>query len=94
MCEVPLYDAAPHAVTRERHQVTRPHTLLAGKAQTPSGLAMYRGTSLIRKHLPSGPYSRPTPMVLRRSQGGGAVSHERSTLCSGMRLAEGLRSGA
>ena len=30
----------------------------------------YSRTLLIRKHLPLGPYSRPMPMVLRRSLGG------------------------
>ena len=31
----------------------------------------YRGTSLLKERLPLGPYSRPVPMVLRRSQEGG-----------------------
>ena len=34
----------------------------------------YRGTSLIRKHLALGPYSRPVPMTLRWScRGGGEL---------------------
>ena len=32
-----------------------------------------RGTSPIRKHIPLGPFSRPMPMVLRGSWGGGRV---------------------
>ena len=39
----------------------------------PSRAWRYRGTSLIRKRLPLRPYSRPMPMVLRRSLGGGGV---------------------
>ena len=31
----------------------------------------YRGTSLIRKRLPLGTYSRPMPRALRKSRGGG-----------------------
>ena len=34
---------------------------------------VYRGTSLIRKRLPLGPYSRPMPRVLRGFTGGGGV---------------------
>ena len=33
--------------------------------------AGYRGTSLTRKRSPLGPYSRPMPIVLRGSSGGG-----------------------
>ena len=32
---------------------------------------LHRWTSLIRKRLPLGPYSRPEPRALRRSKGGG-----------------------
>jgi len=38
----------------------------------------FRGTSLIAKHFPLEPCTRHTPMVLRRSEGGG-VSYERGT---------------
>ena len=31
----------------------------------------YRGTSLIRKRTPLGPYRRPMPRILGRSRGGG-----------------------
>jgi len=40
---------------------------------------LYRGTSLIRKRLLLGPYSRHMPRALWWSLGGGAVSHERGT---------------
>ena len=36
----------------------------------------YRGTSLIRKRYPIGPYRRPMPRVLGGSLRGGAVSYE------------------
>ena len=39
----------------------------------------YRGTSLIRKHVPVGPYSRTMPRALWWSQGGGALSYVRGT---------------
>jgi len=39
----------------------------------------YRGTSLIRKLPPLGPYRSPMPRALRWSYGGGAVSYERGT---------------
>ena len=39
----------------------------------------YRGTSLIRKRTPLGPYRRPVPRVLGESWGGGAFSYERGT---------------
>jgi len=42
-------------------------------------LKAYRGTSLIRKRNPLGPYSTPVPRALWCSQGGGAVSYERGT---------------
>ena len=38
----------------------------------------YRGTSLIRKNTPLGPYSKTMPRAVW-SPGGGAVSHERGT---------------
>ena len=34
------------------------------------GLKVYRGTSVIRKRTPVGPYSRTMPRVLGGSQGG------------------------
>ena len=43
----------------------------------------YRGTSLIRNAPLLGPFSRTTPRVLWWSQGGGAVSYEQGTPCSG-----------
>ena len=43
-----------------------------------SRFSVYRGTSLIRKRHPLGPYSRPTPRALRWSYGG-AVSYELGT---------------
>ena len=43
-----------------------------------SSQSPFRGTSLIAKHFPLEPCTRHTPMVLRRSEGGG-VSHERGT---------------
>ena len=39
----------------------------------------YRGTSLIRKHLPPGPYSRPIPLGPYGGPGGDAFSDERGT---------------
>ena len=41
------------------------------KKAYPLVVLRYRGTSLIRKRLPLGPYRRPTPRVLWGSQGGG-----------------------
>jgi hypothetical protein len=38
-----------------------------------------RGTSLIRKRTPLGPFRRPMPRVLWGSSGGGAFSYERGT---------------
>jgi len=43
------------------------------------GGGAYRGTSLIRKRHPVGPYSRTMPRLLWRSWGGGAVSYQRGT---------------
>ena len=46
---------------------------LLGKGPCVPGFSFtaYRGTSLIRKRTPLGPYRRPTPRVLGGSQGGG-----------------------
>ena len=45
-----------------------------------SDVALYRGTSPIRKHTTLGPYRKPLPMVLGGSQGGWAFSYGRGTL--------------
>ena len=39
----------------------------------------YRGTALIRKRTPLGPYRRPMPRTLGESQGGWAFFHRRGT---------------
>ena len=39
--------------------------------QARGSLGRYRGSSLVRKRAPLGPYSRPLPRVLWRSSGGG-----------------------
>jgi hypothetical protein len=44
-----------------------------------SGFRDYKGTSLIRKRLPVGPYSSPLPRALWWSYGGGAFSFQRGT---------------
>jgi len=43
---------------------------------------IYKGTSLIRKRTPLGPYRRPMPRVLWGSQGGGRFPMWRSTPAS------------
>ena len=53
---------------RPRRHRSRPRSPTRPHFQT---LSPYRGTSLIRKRLPLGPYSRPTPRALRWSSGGG-----------------------
>ena len=51
----------------------------AGVRVWEGGLRVYRGTSLIRKRAPLGPYSGTMQRALRWSQRGGAVSFERGT---------------
>ena len=57
----------------------------AGHAQHPPGepqpvpVSAYRGTSLIRKDLPPGPYRRPLCVGSSGCLGGGAFSYERGT---------------
>ena len=48
-----------------------PHERATTSWISPASNVAYRGTSLIRKRTPLGPYSRPTPRVLGGSLGGG-----------------------
>ena len=59
-------------VRRLSAEVTGPHVALAQ-------LVPCRGTSLVRKSTPLGPYRRPMPRVLGGSLGGGAFSSGRCT---------------
>ena len=65
MSEVPLYSGAsePGGTTLKPE--------VSYERGTPVGSRVYRGTSLIRKRTPLGPYPRPMPRVLGRSWGGG-----------------------
>ena len=53
-----------HSLERKSHDLIPVMTDLALTV-------LYRGTSLIRKRFFLGPYSRPMPMALRLSEGGG-----------------------
>ena len=54
----------PESGTIREHQSSSP-------SQLPNNLCRYRGTSLMRKRIPLGPFRRPVPRVLCGSQGGG-----------------------
>ena len=58
----------PHLASRS---LDAPHRMLNKVFGSNVGRQSYRGTSLIRKRLPLGPYSRPIPRALWWSMGGG-----------------------
>ena len=64
MSEVPLYAKC------SRTELGIPEAAESGRLDAEGGRLAYSGTSPMKKRTPPGPYRRPMPMALSRSQGG------------------------